>query len=231
MVSKIQWNFLQLQPDKHAIRINNWTIECVRHSTFIFHEISIHTKRFDVRIETPITMKFDSMKIFNENAIDGFRLGIDFYSSVRIAFKVAPNWNCLWWFLLLLILTIRFAIAWSDCQSFSISIIAICIWLHIAMKVVYLDFRIIHSLSNSTELRYHCYVCESCRLSFYFWENKKRISYEFLLFPGFFFLSVFLAFFLSQNKSIILLRKPCCCCYYTVYAVAVFVVAVVVGFH
>lgn len=66
------------------------------------------------------------------------------------------------------------------------------------------------SLSNSTEPRYHCYVCESCRLSFYFWENKKKISNEFLLFPGFFFLSVFLAFFPCLNKSIMLLRKPCC---------------------
>lgn len=117
----------------------------------------------------------------------------------------------MWWFLLLSILTIGLTVAWSDCQSFPISIMAICIWLHIAMKVVYLDFRIIHSLSNSTEMRYHCYVCESWRLSFYFWENKKKNFQWISIVSRIFFLSVFLAFFPSQNKSIMLLRKPCCC--------------------
>lgn len=86
---------------------------------------------------------------------------------------------------------------------------AICIWLHIAMKVVYLDFRII-SLCLIQRSRVITAMYANHADFRFTSERIKKIFNEFLLFPGFFSITVFLAFFPCLNKSIMLLRKPCC---------------------
>lgn len=87
---------------------------------------------------------------------------------------------------------------------------AICIWLHIAMKVVYLDFRIISLYLIQRSRVITAMYANHADFHFTSERIKKRYPMNFYCFPDFFFLSVFLAFFPCLNKSIMLLRKPCC---------------------